>query len=63
MARCREPEMSPDVMADMDRILRKLDAAGESVCAAQLQTVIDTLEVRLSARKQAEQALLDARQP
>lgn len=49
--------MSPTILAELGAILEQLDNAEELVCAAQLQLVIDTLEMRLSAKDQAAAAL------
>lgn len=55
--------MSPAILAKLGSILEQLDNAGEVVCAAQLQLVIDTLEMRLSAEDQAAVALKRAAAP
>jgi hypothetical protein len=41
--------VSAVILADLEQILSRLDEAGEALCAAQLQMVIDTLERRCDA--------------
>lgn len=55
--------MSPTILTELGAILEQLDNAEEVVCAAQLQLVIDTLEMRLSAQDKAAAALNRAAQP
>lgn len=54
--------MSPTILAELGAILEQLDNAEEVACAAQLQLVIDTLEMRLGAQDQAAAALNRAAQ-
>lgn len=43
--------MAKMIVEDLEAILKKLDGAGEGVCAAHVQFVIDTLHRRSSEHK------------
>jgi len=55
--------MQPTILMELETILEELDHHEETVCAAQLQIVIDSLRARVSARNQAAAALKRASIP
>jgi hypothetical protein len=49
------------ILADLEQILSRLDEAGEVLCAAQLQMVIDTLERRFDANARGHTSLVSSK--